>query len=231
MAKIEEANIVQRTGRKPEQFYPEMTKEQSAASQAVMSQNAQQLARKAIRDGVITGYGANFRTQADAFANWALKNGMGNDMAANTQIMSAALKSGLAQAIETINGVGGRVSDQDVKIAQGIQGTDPELQMKTIKALMDRASEINNMKIDRYEGMVHNYLGKGSPYGPHPQEQTYATTPTPVTTPDKLKTFLDTQKEGADPAQAAAHRRFFDEAYGPGAAQLEISRQRRRGGR
>ena len=214
---LERANIVRRTGQTPEQFYPRMDKERDIATQAVKAQDAQQLARKAMREGVITGYGANFKVAADKFATWALKNGMGPDLAANTETMSAALKAGLSEAIQTINGAGGVVSNSDLLIAQGMQGSDPNLQMKTIQRLMDRSAEINNMKVNKYEDMVDKYLGG------HPQELNYATNPRPVAPPDHINKLLTTP-----PEQSTAMRKFFDEVYGPGAAELEIKRHERR---
>jgi hypothetical protein len=219
------ADIVKRTGKTPDVFWGNLDTEKSAVDQIVKGQNAQQLARAAIRDGVITGYGSSMKVAAAKFADWALKNGLQGDYASNTEIMRASLQAGLKQAIETINGVGGRVTDRDLAISQDLQGTNPELQMKTIKTLMDRAAEINNTRINRYEDLVHNFLGEGSPHGVHPQASYYATNPLPTAPGDKLKMFLDTQK--GDPGQAALHKIYFDQAYGPGSADLEIARAKR----
>ena len=73
--------------------------------------------------------------------------------------------------------------------------------MKTIKTIMDRAAEINNMKVDRYEQKVSTYLGG------HPQELNYATNARPVAPPEKLKLLLDSQ---ADPEKAATMKSHFE---------------------
>ena len=221
-----EAEIYKRTGQSPEQFYPEMDKQKASIDQTVKAQDAQQLARKAIRDGVITGYGADMKVASAKFADWAFNNGLKGDLAANTEILRAAQTAGLSEAVKTINGEGGvGVSNTDVKIAQGTAGADINLQMKTIQSIMDRAAAINNAKINRYEEKVDKYLGG------HPQELNYATNARPVAAPDKLKLLLESQ---ADPSKADAMRTYFDEKYGPGAAELEIARfkraQSRKGG-
>lgn len=214
-----EADIYARTGLQPEVFWAKMDKAKAAVDGTLATQDAQQLARKAIKDGVITGYGADFKVSAEKFANWALKNGMSGDLAANTEIMRAMLQNSLRQAVATVNGPGGTgVSNADVRIAEGMAGSDPNLQMKTIMTIMDRAAEINNRNIDQYESQVERYL-RG-----HPQESYYQTHSRPIAPEADIKGLVEAQK---DPAQAAAHRFYFDRAYGPGAAALEISRAAR----
>ena len=214
-SKAVDLRIKVRTGEDPDKFYARMDKDKSSVDQAIKAQSAQQLARKAINDGVITGYGANMKIAQAKFADWAFNNGMKGNLAANTEIMQAALKSGLTEAIETINGVGGKVSDADVKIAQGIQATDPNFQMKTIKTIMDRAAEINHRKINSYEEQVDHYLSG------EPAELRYRSSHGPTGPGSHIKMLTDAQ---ADPTQAAKVRAQFDEAYGPGAADLELAR-------
>jgi hypothetical protein len=216
--KAVDLRIKVRTGEEPDKFYARMDKDKSSADQAIKAQSAQQLARKAINDGVITGYGANMQIAQAKFADWAFKNGMKGNLAANTEIMQAALKSGLTEAIETINGVGGKVSDADVKIAQGIQATDPNFQMKTIKTIMDRAAEINHRKINSYEEQVDHYLSG------EPAELRYRSSHGPTAPGLHIKMLMDAQQ---DPTKAAQVQAQFDEAYGPGAAELELARVER----
>lgn len=215
-----EADIYARTGLQPAEFWKKMDTAKAAIDSTIQGQDAQTLARKAIKAGVITGYGADFKVAAAKFADWALKNGMSGDLASNTETMRAMLQAGLRQAVATVNGPGGTgVSNTDVRIAEGMTGSDPALQQRTILNIIDRAAEINNRNIDRYEAEVERYL-RG-----HPQEAAYKTNPRPVAPPEDLKAMLDAQN---DPAKAAMHRFYFDRAYGPGAAALEISRAGRR---
>jgi len=212
--KQEEARIVRRTGMPPDKLYERLDKEKASVEQTLKAQDAQQLARRAIRDGVITGYGADMKINAAKFADWAFKNGMSGDLAANTEILRAAQTSGLSEAIKTINGEGGvGVSNTDVKIAQGTAGADPNLQLKTIQSIMDRAAEINHRKIDSYEAKIDRYLSGEK------AEDFYKTSGGTVVPPDKLKILLD------DPS--ASNKAFFNETYGPGAAELQLSRFRR----
>lgn len=209
------ADIVQRTGMTPEQFWPRMDKAKAAVDNTVRSQDTQAIARQAIREGVITGFGANAKVNAAKFADFAFKNGMKGDLAANTEIMKTMLQNSLAEAVSTVNGEGGRnVSDTDVKIAQGVIGSDPELQKKTILAIMDQASAINNLKIDRYERQVDKFLGG------HPQEENYSTLSRQVAPKDHVDKLL------ADPSETT--RAYFDRTYGPGAADLAIARAERK---
>ena len=215
--KKEEARIVGRTGMKPSELYKRLDEDKFSVNQTIKSQSAQQLARKAIRDGVITGYGANMRVASAKFADWAWNNGLKGDLAANTEIMKASLDAGLSEAIKTVNGEGGsQVSNIDVKIAQGIQGSDPNLQMKTIQTIMDRAAEINHRKINSYEEKVDRYLSGEK------AELNYKTSSATIPR-DKLEMFL----KNASGPDAEQHKKFFNDVYGPGAAELEIARLKR----
>lgn len=214
-----EADILARTGGVPGSvFFPRMDLRKSEIDKTVQAQDAQRIARDAIRSGVITGYGADFKLAAAKFANFALKNQMSGDLATNTETLKAMLTSGLSQAIHAVNGSGQNVSDRDVKVAMGMTGT-PEQQKATILNIMDRASAINNASVNQYEGDVERFLSG------HLQEGTYRTNARPVAPDDHLKTLLDSQK--SDPQQAASIRAYFDRTYGPGSADLEISRAAR----
>jgi hypothetical protein len=214
--KAEEAATIKRTGMVPTEFYKRLDVDKHGIDQTVRAQDAQRLARNAIKAGVITGYGANMQVSGAKFADWAWSNGLKGDLAANTEIMKASLDAGLSEAIKTVNGEGGvGVSNTDVRIAQGIQGSDPNLQMKTIQTIMDRAAEINHMKINRYEEQVDKYLGG------HPQELRYTTNARPTAPADHLKLLIDSQQ---DPDKASSTKAYFDKTYGPGAADLELGR-------
>jgi hypothetical protein len=217
--KTVEARIATRTGMTPAQLYERLDKEKANVDQTIKAQTAQQLARKAINDGVITGYGANMQIAQAKFADWAFKNGMKGNLAANTEIMQAALKAGLSEAVKTVNGEGGTgVSNTDVRIAEGIAGSDPQLQMKTIKAIMDQAAAINHRKINAYEAKVEAFLGG------EPIELQYRSSHGPTAPGPHIKMLMDAQ---ADPVKAAQTKTHFDEVYGPGAADLELARVER----
>jgi hypothetical protein len=211
--KGEEARITKRTGMDPVKLYERLDKEKASVEQTLKAQDAQQLARKAIKEGVITGYGANGVIAGAKFADWAFKNGMSGNLAANTETMSAALKAGLSEAVKTVNGEGGTgVSNTDVRIAEGIAGSDPQLQMKTIKTIMDRAAAINHRKIDGYESKVDRYLSGEK------AEDFYKTGGSTVPQ-EKLQILLT---EPTDQRKAQ-----FNDVYGPGAAELELARFKR----
>jgi hypothetical protein len=211
--KQEEARITRRTGMDPVKLYERLDKEKASVDQTIKAQSAQQLARKAIKDGVITGYGANGIIASAKFADWAFKNGMSGNLAANTEIMGSTLKAGLSEAVKTVNGEGGTgVSNTDVRIAEGIQGSDPQLQMKTIKTIMDRAAEINHRKIDSYESKVDRYLSGEK------AEDFYKIGGSTVPQ-EKLQILLT---EPTDQRKAQ-----FNDVYGPGAAELELARFKR----
>jgi hypothetical protein len=144
---------------------------------------------------------------------------MKGNLAANTEIMQAALKAGLSEAVKTVNGEGGTgVSNTDVRIAEGIAGSDPQLQMKTIKAIMDQAAAINHRKINTYEAKIEAFLGG------EPIELQYRSSHGPTAPGPHIKMLMDAQ---ADPVKAAQTRAHFDEVYGPGAAELELARVER----
>jgi hypothetical protein len=213
--KRNDSELIRRSNMKPEELYKRLDADKQSVDQAIKAQSAQALARKAIKDGVITGYGADMKLASAKFADWAFKNGMKGDVAANTEILRAAQTAGLSEAIKTINGEGGvGVSNTDVKIAQGTAGADINLQQKTIQTIMDRAAEINHRKINKYEDYVEKTLGG------LPVELRYRSTHGP-TAPAKHIDML--MKDANDPSAL----REFDEKYGPGAAELELARVKR----
>jgi hypothetical protein len=83
---------------------------------------------------------------------------------------------------------------------------------------MDRASEINFRKINRYEEYVDKTLGG------LPVELKYRSTHGPTAPADKIEMLYQSQ---SDPQKAPVMRKYFDEIYGPGAAELELARVQR----
>jgi hypothetical protein len=169
------------------------------------------VARKLIDDGVITGTNQGWKV------NVAKVTGLygGTDAVARTEEMQASIKSTLKLAIDNIQGAGGKVSDTDLRIAEGTIGGDPTLQLQTIRNLVHRGEKAARGKLSEYEDQADWAFG-GTNAEKRYQVQVQPTAPEP-----HIKTLLEHRSD--DEAKAE-----FDRRFGPGAADLEIARAKRR---
>jgi hypothetical protein len=202
-------------GRDPEKFFTEMDKAKESNSQVANTLSQAALARSAINAGVITGFGANQRIDAQRLQAWALGNGMSGNLASNTEQMNAAIKSMLSVAIQNIQGGDSRVTDADIKVASGTVGADPTLQLETIKKLISNNERIAREKLNDYEDRRDYYL-KGTR-----AERAYHIPVPPTADPRYVDALLKNKDNNADRAE-------FDRRFGAGAAALEIARAKRR---
>lgn len=201
-------------GRDPEKVFTQFDTDRESAQKAnhALTQFAQ--ARSLLDKGVITGTGQGWKVSAAKVAG-AFGIQSAADAVARTEEMQAAIKSTLSIAIENIQGAGGKVSDTDVRIAEGTIGADPQLQLQTIRNLVTRGEKAARGKLNNYEDQV-DYAFGGTKAEPRYRVPTAPTAPEP-----HIRTLLE--HRGDDGAKAE-----FDKRFGPGAADLEIARAKRR---
>jgi hypothetical protein len=206
-----------RFGRDPDKFFTQLDKDKATAQSSAATLEANRMALAAIRAGVVTGTMADMRINTERLKNWAWGVGLdGNNVAANTQVLRAAMTNGLGSAVKTINGEGGvGVSNTDVKLAGMASGADPNLELSAIEQLLHTSNRINARKVNEYEDKTDYYL-RG-----HRTERDY-TMPVGETAPPKYIKALMEHKD--NPAEKAE----FDKRFGEGTADLEIARAKRR---
>jgi hypothetical protein len=201
-------------GREPEKFFTEFDKQKESASHAVNAINQYALAREMLDKGVIVGTGQGWKVNAAKVAG-AFGISDAREAIARTEQLSAALKSTLSIAVENIQGAGGKVSDTDVKVASGTIGADPELQLETIKRLVNEGSKVARGKLNEYEDQRDYYLGGTR------AERAYQIPVQPTAPQPHVDTLLKHKNNDAA-------RQEFDDRFGAGAAELEIARAKRR---
>jgi hypothetical protein len=145
-------------GRDPEKVWTEFDTEREGAKKTVHALTQFGVAQDMIKKGVITGTAQGWKVSAAKVAQ-AFGDTDAGSAIARTEQLQAALKSTLALAVENIQGAGGKVSDTDVRIAEGTIGADPALQLETIKNLVKRGETAARSKIDRYNDTIETYLG------------------------------------------------------------------------
>ena len=145
-------------GRDPEKVFTQFDSAKESADKAKHALTQFGIAQDMIRDGVIVGTAQGWKVRAAKVAA-TLGSKDAADAIARTEQMQAAIKSTLSIAIENIQGAGGKVSDTDVRIAEGTIGADPELQLQTIKSLVQRGEAAARSKLESYNDQVDTYLG------------------------------------------------------------------------
>ena len=192
---------MQRSGLTPDELYKQLDREKQSAEQAMKAQSAQQLAGR--RSKKASSHGSPHGVLVSSkIARFCFKNGMKGDLAANTEIMSAALKYGLTDAVETINGVGGEVSDADLKIAQGHQAARARAAIEDhTNHHGSRCADQPRARSKQYEDYVDKTLSG------EPSELRYQLSGMPSAAPaDKVKMLAAAQ---SDPSKAIEYRAFL----------------------
>ena len=211
----EKSALAQRLGgRDPEKFFTDFTKEKDSAGAAASALDHYALAREMLDKGVIVGTGQGWRVSAAKVAGaFGIKDQA--EAVARTEQLEAGIKSTLRLAVENIQGQGGKVSDTDVKVASGTIGADPAQQLETIKRLVAEGQKTARTKLNSYEDQKDYYLG-----GTRAEKQ-FEVPVKPTAPQPHIDTLLKHQTND-DAVQE------FDKRFGPGAAELEIARAKRR---
>jgi len=172
-------------GRDPEKVFTEFDTDRESARKTKHALTQYRLAQDMIKDGVITGTGQGWKVSAAKVAA-AFGHQNSADAIAHTEQLQAALKSTLALAVENIQGAGGKVSDTDVRIAEGTIGADPNLQLQTINNLVKRGEAAATQKLESYNQNIEKYLGgtraadRYRVQAPSPRAATETATSTPA---------------------------------------------------
>jgi hypothetical protein len=145
-------------GRKPDDVWKEFDTDREGAKKTAHALTQYGVAQDMLKKGVIVGTAQGWKLSMAKVAQTFGDKDAGSAIA-RTEQLQAALKSTLALAVENIQGAGGKVSDTDVRIAEGTIGGDPGAQLETIKSLVSRGEAAAKTKLDRYNTHIDTYLG------------------------------------------------------------------------
>jgi hypothetical protein len=209
------AGFYKRTGQEREPFLKSFGAEKEQITKVSGLLRNAGIADDALRSGkVASGWGAPAQLVA-AQIGAALGSNDAKQIAYETEKHMNATKSMLSYGTMLVNGKDPRITEGDVKQAEGITGT-PEQQLESKKRIIAAIREDLHGKVSNYEDMRDYYL-KGDP-----QHRMFEV-PMPKTAPDAVTEVLI--KHQNDPRAIE----IYDSKYGPGAADLEIRRARRKG--
>ena len=199
-------------GRKVEDFVKDFRLEHAEANKQIGALTGIKEAEAAIKAGAITGMGRNLRVDLErAKALWG--DADADKIAAQSQVLASTLQSTLAVALAKYQAGDSRVTEGDMKAAQGMIGT-PDMQRAAILKLTAIAKEEAHDRINAFEERRHKRVG-GTPL-----EDDFQLTMRPTATEKSIQRLIADKN---DPDAIAE----FDAMFGPGAARLEISRARR----
>jgi hypothetical protein len=196
-------------GLAPKDAFELVDKDHKQAKTSVQVLRNNQILQDLINQGVIVGWGQQWRISGEAFKAWALRNPDAAKLVSNTeQIKSLSLES-LKAAIQSLNpGTSDRASDIDTKIAQTVSGMDPALQRQTIEAMLKRSTVIHAERINDFERRrdVFYPTGQGEKFFP-----------VMIAPPQHVQKLLQNKDN-------PAVRQEFNNRFGMGTAELFINR-------
>jgi len=208
------ASFQKRTGREREPFLKEFAAEKEVVGKAVPVLRDAQIAREALDSGlVISGAGADAQIAA---ARIAAKIGSNDEkkIAEASERYQKAIDRTVSYGIMLFNGKDPRITEGDVQLAKGNVGT-PDMQEASKRKILDIMQEDMHRKVNNYEDLRETYL-RGDP-----QHRIFKVPAPDIGTPEVRKALIDNQNRPDVIAE-------FNRMHGPGAAELEIARHKRR---
>jgi hypothetical protein len=182
------------------------------------------IAKMAIENGIVTGYGANRRINADALRAWMFNNKNTDSEASNSQKFMAATKDMLSSSLANLRADAEkgnvRINPETIRIAEEGTGANPEMQKSAILSILDDNARKARENLNFYETRADAWFGN------RPERALYnvpqaSNIPAEYPNADKFLPILL-----SDPNNPVA-RREFDRRFGSGAAELEIARAQR----
>jgi hypothetical protein len=214
------AVLTERTGLPAKQVTDKFDVLKKGAEKDAYTIQQLRLAREALDKGIVSGIGGEFRLNLER-AKAFFGNAPANELAARSQLYLAAVNSTVGNALQNLQPGDPRVTNSDVIVARGMMGGDPTLQKAAQEKLLGVQMGDVHKRINEYEGLKDQYLKgwKG--------EKFYDVQFDPLhNNPDVTKAWTDKLIKNQD---SYAARERFDKEFGPGSAELEIARARRRG--
>jgi hypothetical protein len=213
------AQITERTGLPAKQVTDKFDVLKKGAEKDAYTIQQLRLAREALDRGIVSGIGGEFRLNMER-AKAFFGNKPADELAARSQLYLAAVNSTVGNALQNLQPGDTRVTNSDVIVARGMMGGDPSLQKAAQEKLLGVQMGDVHKRLNEYEGLKDKYLGGLKP------EKFYDVQVDPVhANPEVAKAWVDKLIKNQDNYAA---RERFDKEFGPGAAELEISRARRR---
>ena len=177
------------------------------------------LASDAINKGLVSGAGGELRLNIERLKAY-MGNASADEIATRTQLYQAAIKSTIANALQNVQPGDTRVTNADQQIALGMIGGDIATQRNAMRKLVDVQMSDVHKRINQYEDLKDRYLkGLGV-------EGFYDVKFDPIHEREPVaKAWVDKLLKNENDYNARA---AFDKEFGPGSADLEIARARRR---
>jgi hypothetical protein len=214
------ADLTRRTGLAPEVAMTEFNKLKMTADKDAYAIKELRIAKEALNSGIVSGIGGQWRVNLERLKAWMMDNKAAGDLASNSEMFQAAVKSTVGNALNNLQPGDTRVTNSDMMVASGMIGADPALQQKTQRQLLDIQMSDINKRLNNYEDLKDHYLG-GSKL-----ERMFDVPGTPIHPKAEVaKAWTDKLLQLKDNEQA---RNQFDKEFGAGSAELEIGRATRR---
>ena len=205
--------FLKRTGQEREPFIKDFKARRDDAVKSAAFQKNFLLAKEAANSGfLISGKGANLGIDlAKMGATLGIKDS--KELAYQAEVYQRALDGTVSYGASLIQPGDSRMTEADLLASKGLSGS-PELQLRSKQKLIDIALEDQHRKINEYEDLREQYF-RGDP------SHRFLKVDAPTIGKDTRRILL----EHRDNEQV---RERFDRQFGPGAAQLEINRAKRR---
>jgi len=203
-----------RVGRDREPFLKEFAAEKEQVTKSSNLLRSASVANEALQTGKVTsGWGAPVQLVA-AQIGAAIGSNDAKQIAIETEKYQQAAKSMISYGVMLVNGIDPRVTDADLKQAEGLIGS-PEMQLESKKRIISAMREDLHGKVANYEDARDYYL-KGDPQHRMFEVQVPSTAPQ-----DQVEILL---KHKDNPRAIE----IYDHDHGKGAAAIEIARAKRR---
>jgi hypothetical protein len=226
----EQVRAAQREGKLKQEFGPDpaaaltdfkLEKEDVNRSVNILHQS--ELAKTAMNEGIITGYGANQKLDGAKVLAWMTRNQIGGTVADNTERFRNAVNSMLATGMQTLAGADAtgrpiRFNKGAIDIAAGNVAATPDLQEQSIRSIISENERAAREKINNYEEKVQRKFRAFPELEADYQPNVYKTA-----TPEHDKILFDSV---GTPKEKVA-RDYYDKHFGTGAAELELARRAR----
>jgi hypothetical protein len=226
LAAKDAAEITGRTGLPAETVTAKFDVLKKGAEKDAYTIQQLRLAREALNKGIVYGIGGEFRLNLER-AKAFFGNKPADELAARSQLYLAAVNSTVGNALQNLQPGDPRVTNSDVVVARGMMGGDPTLQKAAQEKLIGVQMGDVHKRINEYEGLKDHYLGtRGGTMEPLKSERLYDVQFDPIhNDPTVTKAWTEKLLKNQD---SYAARDRFDKEFGPGSAELEIARARRR---
>jgi hypothetical protein len=209
----ENFKFLQKTGQEREPFLKDFKARRDDAVKSAAFQKNFLLAKEAANSGfLISGKGANLAIDlAKMGATLGIKDS--KELAYQAEMYQRAIDGTVSYGASLIQPGDSRMTEADLLASKGLGGS-PDLQLRSKQKLIDIALEDQHRKLNEYEDLREKYF-RGDP------SHRFLKVDAPPIGKETRRILLENRGD-------ERVRTRFDQQFGPGAAELEISRAKRR---